>query len=200
MKKINTKAFTLIELLVVITIIGILATGAISTYTTQIQKARDATRISDWDTLKTSIAQYYQDIAEYPTWWKWFLSWSTTSVQTYLWRLPKDPKDHQSCNWWTRCGFAYMVSPDSNGITWWAYELSYAFEASSNREQKAAKDWGNDDKRYEISVWGMNLDTTKPSSGSDWWTTALDNTDTSPKIHIWWTGPTDIGNPTVTAF
>jgi len=37
MKKINKNAFTLIELLVVITIIGILATGAVSVFTTQLQ-------------------------------------------------------------------------------------------------------------------------------------------------------------------
>jgi prepilin-type N-terminal cleavage/methylation domain-containing protein len=44
--------FTLIELLVVITIIGILATGATSVYTSQIQKARDSTRISDIHILR----------------------------------------------------------------------------------------------------------------------------------------------------
>jgi prepilin-type N-terminal cleavage/methylation domain-containing protein len=41
----SVKAFTLIELLVVITIIGILATGAVAIYTSQIQKARDTTRL-----------------------------------------------------------------------------------------------------------------------------------------------------------
>jgi prepilin-type N-terminal cleavage/methylation domain-containing protein len=48
----NKKGFTLIELLVVITIIGILATGAVTVYTSQIQKARDTTRITSMNALK----------------------------------------------------------------------------------------------------------------------------------------------------
>lgn len=48
----TTRGFTLIELLVVITIIGILATGATATYTSQIQKARDTTRINDVKALQ----------------------------------------------------------------------------------------------------------------------------------------------------
>lgn len=62
----NTRGFTLIELLVVITIIGILATGATATYTSQIQKARDTTRINDVEALKSGIEQSYQDVSEYP--------------------------------------------------------------------------------------------------------------------------------------
>ncbi|MDR1945201.1 MAG: type II secretion system GspH family protein, partial [Candidatus Peribacteria bacterium] len=41
---VNKLAFTLIELLVVITIIGILAVGSVTVYTSQIQKARDSSR------------------------------------------------------------------------------------------------------------------------------------------------------------
>lgn len=62
----NTKGFTLIELLVVITIIGILAVGGTATYTSQIQKARDSTRMTDLSALRSGIEQYYQDYAEYP--------------------------------------------------------------------------------------------------------------------------------------
>jgi general secretion pathway protein G len=60
------KGFTLIELLVVITIIGILATGAVTTFTSQIQKARDTTRISDVKALQSGIEQFYQDTSAYP--------------------------------------------------------------------------------------------------------------------------------------
>ena len=56
------KGFTLIELLVVITIIGILATGAVQVFTSQIQKARDATRISDITALRGGIEQAYQSL------------------------------------------------------------------------------------------------------------------------------------------
>jgi general secretion pathway protein G len=60
------KGFTLIELLVVITIIGILATGAVTTFTSQIQKARDTTRISDIKALQSATEQSYQDTSVYP--------------------------------------------------------------------------------------------------------------------------------------
>lgn len=63
----STRGFTLVELLVVITIIGILATGAVSVYTSQIQKARDTTRITDVEALKSGIEQAYQDTTSYPT-------------------------------------------------------------------------------------------------------------------------------------
>jgi prepilin-type N-terminal cleavage/methylation domain-containing protein len=62
----NKKGFTLIELLVVITIIGILATGAVSVFTSQIQKARDTTRINDTKALQGGIEQFYQDTSVYP--------------------------------------------------------------------------------------------------------------------------------------
>lgn len=61
MQNLAKKGFTLIELLVVITIIGILATGAVTTFTSQIQKARDSTRISDIKALQTAVEQVYQD-------------------------------------------------------------------------------------------------------------------------------------------
>ncbi len=66
MKKMLQKGFTLIELLVVITIIGILATGAVTVYTSQMTKARDSTRLSDIKALQGAIEQAYMDDYEYP--------------------------------------------------------------------------------------------------------------------------------------
>lgn len=110
------KGFTLIELLVVITIIGILATGAVSVYTSQIQKARDTTRISDVKALQGGIEQYYQDMAEYPQGGdNWLTNATATDVQDYVRSLAQDPKDDQNCNN-SKCGYAYMVGDDTVGI------------------------------------------------------------------------------------
>lgn len=144
MKLQNTKlGFTLIELLVVITIIGILATGAVSVYTSQIQKARDSVRLTDVNALKWSIEQSYQDISEYPGSDTFF-----TDVSVYLEKFPKDPKHGQPCNdWWnpvnaSDCAYSYIVWPDNNGILFGEFEVSTSFENAGNVSQKAALDWG----------------------------------------------------------
>lgn len=179
------KGFTLIELLVVITIIGILATGAVTTFTSQIQKARDTTRISDVNALKSGIEQFYQDVAEYPAGWiDWLTQANATSVQDYNPRLAQDPKTGQNCNE-SKCGYVYIVAPDANGITDGAYEISTAFENNANKNQKAADaaDNGNDPNRLENWVGNDGFDTSK-SNDANFPTADLPATDTTAKIHI----------------
>ncbi len=106
----STRGFTLIELLVVITIIGILATGAVSVYTSQIQKARDTTRINDIKALQSGVEQSYQDISEYP-------KGSTLQAELikYTGKLPTDLKYAQPCSDGgtpangTDCAYAYIA-------------------------------------------------------------------------------------------
>ena len=199
MKLQTTKSgFTLIELLVVITIIGILATWAVSIYTSQIQKARDSTRITSLEAIKASVEQFYQDTSEYPQWWADWLTWVGTDVQDYLPKLPRDPKDHQPCNGWSKCGYAYIVADDSNWIVQWAYELSTGFENSWNTDNKSATDWWNDPIRLELTVWSSTLATAKLSTEA-WWNAALTITDNPAAIHIWSTSATSL-TPTITAF
>jgi len=93
LKRAKAGGFTLIELLVVITIIGILATGAVTVYTTQIQKARDTTRIRDVDALKGAAEQVYQDDSEYP-----HSDTFVSQTNVYIKRLPSDAKHGQTCN------------------------------------------------------------------------------------------------------
>ncbi|MDD4151396.1 MAG: prepilin-type N-terminal cleavage/methylation domain-containing protein [Candidatus Gracilibacteria bacterium] len=154
-KNSSKKAFTLIELLVVITIIGILATGAVSVYTSQIQKARDTTRINDVEALKSGVEQFYQDKNQYPS----VLNsdaYYFTGVTTYTPKLPKDPKNGQTCNGdgtnTPMCGYIYGVSSDNNGIEYGEYEISTAYENAGNRTSKAIGDNGNDTLRYEVGL------------------------------------------------
>lgn len=144
------KGFTLIELLVVITIIGILATGAVTTFTSQIQKARDTTRISDLKALGGGVEQFYQDTSVYPQGAADWTSWASTLVTNYVPSLAEDPKHDQTCNG-SRCGYVYTVGADSVGIVQGAYEVSVAFENQGNVSSKAidTSDNGNDPNRLE---------------------------------------------------
>lgn len=66
MKTKKNWGFTIIELMVVMTIIAILATLGINSYTAALRKGRDAKRISDLNTLKQSLVMYRADEGEYP--------------------------------------------------------------------------------------------------------------------------------------
>lgn len=146
--------FTLIELLVVITIIGILATWAVSVYTSQIQKSRDSVRITDLKALQWGIEQFYQDKWEYPT--PAVFSWVTAYVPT----MPSDPKTGQaSAN--SVFEYLYNVSADSNTIANQEYEVSCHFEQSWNITWKAETDWWNDLFRLEQ---GINISDTDQST------------------------------------
>ena len=145
----NKLAFTLIELLVVITIIGILAVWATTIYTAQIQKARDTTRINDIKAMQSAIEQVYQDTAEYPHSDE-FATWGMISVLTYMERIPSDPKTTQKCNWESSCDYIYTTWEDDNGIDYWVYEISTAFENEWNVTSRAGADWWGDDLRLEV--------------------------------------------------
>lgn len=155
MKQALKKWFTLIELLVVITIIGILATGAVAVYTSQIQKARDTTRVNDIKALQSGIEQVYQDTSEYP-----HSDTFTTQVRTYVEKFPSDPKYASNCNNAANaatqsCAYAYITWQDNNGIDYGEYEISTAFENSGNVTEKAAKDGGwaaGELNRLEIGI------------------------------------------------
>jgi prepilin-type N-terminal cleavage/methylation domain-containing protein len=167
------KGFTLIELLVVITIIGILATWATTVYTSQIQKARDTTRVTDIKALQGWVEQYYQDSSVYPI---WLSNWTTdsTSVMTFLPNLAEDPKHDQTCNG-SRCWYIYFVGSDENLIAQGSYEISTAFESQWNVDNKAATDtWGDDDR---LEVWlNNNTNDTSADQGTPFSNNTAGNT------------------------
>lgn len=169
MKLQNKKGFTLIELLVVITIIGILATGATATYTSQIQKARDTTRINDIKALQWAVEQVYQDTGEYPH-PDQFNTGASINVSTYLPKLPRDPKNGQTCNQWTKpspvaCVYSYAVGQDDNNINYGAYILSTGFESKWKVDSDGKRDGWTHDWRWE--AWNGMMRVTKSKLASD---------------------------------
>lgn len=64
--KLNRKGFTLIEVLVAATIIGLLASVAIGSYSTATKNSRDARRKSDLETIRSAIEIYRADYGRYP--------------------------------------------------------------------------------------------------------------------------------------
>lgn len=101
----QTKGFTLIELLIVITIIGILAALVLVNLQGVRERARDARRKSDLNSIKTALRLYYNDFRGFPgdssgqiagcgvtgtsvcAWGSAFAS----STNTYMNSLPLDP-------------------------------------------------------------------------------------------------------------
>lgn len=174
------RAFTLIELLVVITIIGILATGWVSVFTTQLQKARDGNRITDLTNLKSALAQYSQDIWNYPSISAHFYSATPTAVtvNTYLPGLIRDVKHNTTAcgagtgGAATKCVYTYRVWNDRNFIPNLAYEISTWFENTANLSAKAinSNDSWSDQSRYE--VWDLSYKATATAAAM----TALDTT------------------------
>lgn len=61
MKLIRKKGFTIIELLVVLGLLALLAITAFIAVPTQLKKARDARRKSDFQRIKTALYDYYFD-------------------------------------------------------------------------------------------------------------------------------------------
>ncbi len=159
-KNTNKLGFTLIELLVVITIIGILATGATTIYTSQLQKARDSTRVTSMKALQWSVEQFYSDISEYPSTktygsvttcsqWDWNNELDCVIDLWYMRKLPKDPKDWQK-GASSPLLMNYKVQDDSNWVNNQWYELSEWFEAKASVLSKASKDSWSDKNRLEV--------------------------------------------------
>ena len=165
------KGFTLIELLVVITIIGILATGWVTVFTSQLERARDSTRITDIAQLQGAIEQYNSDSGRYPS--------SMVNSATLRWDLeiylpglfPQDPRHHISAcrqESWTsriRCRYMYGTS-NASSID---YEVSTRFESAANVRNMADNDndGGNDDDSYETWINLTWIDTSHNTGSVD---------------------------------
>lgn len=96
------KGFTLVEILVVISIIAVLISIALVSYTTVNKQSRDARRKSDLEQLRSALEIYKSDNGSYPGVdsgsFGQASDLSTYIVPGYIAAVPSDPKSSQ--NYW----------------------------------------------------------------------------------------------------
>jgi general secretion pathway protein G len=85
--------FTLIEVLIVVTLIVILASVGLATYTNSVRRAREATLKEDLFRMRDAIDQYYADKNKYPS------ALPDLVSDGYLREIPKDPFTNSADTW-----------------------------------------------------------------------------------------------------
>ncbi|OGC61259.1 hypothetical protein A2890_02230 [candidate division WWE3 bacterium RIFCSPLOWO2_01_FULL_53_14] len=92
--KMKKLGFTLLELLVVITIIGLLASVGLASFTRAQARARDAKRQSDITSVRTALEIFYAENNVYPDTgggWQNIETILDTLIPTFIKVLPADP-------------------------------------------------------------------------------------------------------------
>ncbi len=139
MKKLG---FTLIELLIVITIIGILSALVMTNVQGVRERARDARRKSDLNSIKTSLRLYYNDFGAFPTstggqingcgtgsqTCPWGSSFASTN--TYMNTLPLDPSSSSS----NQITYTYTQTDSDN------YTITAVLENESDQDAVESQD------------------------------------------------------------
>ena len=87
------RGFTLIELLIVVTLIVVLAGVGLSTYSTSVNRAKEAVLRENLFQMRNSIDQFYADKGTYPP--------DLTSLITegYMRQIPRDPFTESAETW-----------------------------------------------------------------------------------------------------
>jgi general secretion pathway protein G len=85
--------FTLIEVLIVVTLVVILASIGLATYTNSVRRAREAALKEDLFRMRDAIDQYYADKNKYPSVLQDLVS------DGYLREIPKDPFTNSADTW-----------------------------------------------------------------------------------------------------
>jgi general secretion pathway protein G len=89
----SAAGFTMIEVLIVVTLVVILASVGMATYTNSVQRAREAVLREDLFRMREAIDQFYADKNTYPQ------SLQDLVTEGYLRELPKDPMTDSAETW-----------------------------------------------------------------------------------------------------
>lgn len=122
------RGFTLIEVLVAVTIIAVLISIGVVSYSSINRRSRDAKRKGDVEQLRSALEMYRADNSSYPNIgsgaWANASGLATVLVSTYLPAIPSDPKSTQTYrykatnlsggNYYGYCMSALLESEDPN--------------------------------------------------------------------------------------
>jgi general secretion pathway protein G len=102
----SDRGFTLIEVLIVVTLVVLLASIALATYTNSVQTAREAVLKEDLFRMRDAIDQFYADKNKYPQ------SLQDLVSEGYMREVPKDPLTDSADTWTT-----VAAEPDASNPT-----------------------------------------------------------------------------------
>jgi general secretion pathway protein G len=97
--------YTLVELMIVITLVMVLASVGLATYTNSVRRAREAVLAEDLFRMRDAIDQFYADKNKYPSTLQDLVS------EGYLREIPKDPMTNSADTWVTE-----NAEPDPNNL------------------------------------------------------------------------------------
>jgi general secretion pathway protein G len=100
-----TGGYTLVELMIVVTLIIILASVGLATYSNSVHRAREAVLKEDLFRMRDAIDQYYADKNKYPA------SLQDLVSDGYLREIPKDPITDSADTW-----VIENAEPDPNNL------------------------------------------------------------------------------------
>ncbi len=110
----NKKGFTLVELMIVITVIAILATIGVMSFTRVQKQARDTRRKGDLRALYTALQAYYtENQFSYP-------AALSTLVPIFVPNVPLDPIPAQSYGYsYGTYSYSLCAQTETGGATYW---------------------------------------------------------------------------------
>jgi general secretion pathway protein G len=97
------RGFTLIEVIIVVTLVVLLASVGLATYSNSVRRAREGVLKEDLFRMRDAIDQYYADKNKYPS------SLADLVSDGYMRELPKDPITNSADTWQT-----VNAEPDPN--------------------------------------------------------------------------------------
>ena len=102
----KNKGFTLLELLVVISLLAILATIIINSFTNTLKKGRDSRRKQDLEEISKALELYNDDNSSYPASLSWGnpMSDPDTPAKFYMRKIPQDPSNSGGLTYYYQTG------------------------------------------------------------------------------------------------